>query len=150
VLIGQYTSLVARRIAAWGDGFAMPDGGERSRMLVLWDEILAAWAAAGRPGRPRWVAGGYFALGPGAEEAARAAMHANYAFNPELADRLARATPSSRDAVIEAIETKAAMGVDEYILRPVAPDMELLDRLAEIVSSGVATGRGPDGTRLDR
>jgi hypothetical protein len=101
----------------------MPDGGERSRMLGLWDEILTAWAAAGRPGRPRWVAGGYFALGPGAEEAARAAMHANYAFNPELADRLARATPASRDAVIEAIETKAEMGVDEYILRPVAPDM---------------------------
>jgi alkanesulfonate monooxygenase SsuD/methylene tetrahydromethanopterin reductase-like flavin-dependent oxidoreductase (luciferase family) len=139
VLIGQYVPAVARRIALWGDGFAMPDGGERSRMLGLWDEILTAWTDAGRPGRPRWVAGGYFALGAGAEEAARAAMHANYAFNPELADRLARATPSTRDAVVEAIETKAEMGVDEYILRPVAPDMGLLDRLAEIVTSDVAT-----------
>jgi hypothetical protein len=134
---------VARRIAAWGDGFAMPDGGERGRMLALWGEILAAWAAAGRPGRPRWVAGGYFALGPDAEAAARTAMHANYAFNPELAERLARATPSSRDAVVEAIAAKAEMGVDEYILRPVAPDMALLDGLAEIVSAEFATSQIP-------
>jgi hypothetical protein len=71
-------------------------------------------------------------------------MHANYAFNPELAERLARATPSSRDAVVEAIAAKAEMGVDEYILRPVAPDMALLDGLAEIVSAEFATSQAPE------
>jgi hypothetical protein len=36
------------------------------------------------------------------------------------------------------------MGVDEYILRPVAPDTALLDGLAEIVSAEFATSQAPE------
>ena len=39
-------------------------------MRTLWSRILRGWVAAGRMGRPRWVAGTYFSLGPSAVEAA--------------------------------------------------------------------------------
>ena len=42
---------------------------------VMW-LMEAAWAAAGRPGLPRWVSGSYFALGPTAEDDALPARFA--------------------------------------------------------------------------
>jgi hypothetical protein len=111
----------------------MPDGGEPARMGELWVRVLEAWSEAGRPGKPRCVAGGYFALGPRAPQRARAAMRSNYAFNPELADRLARATLTTRDAIVDAIGRKAELGVDEFILRPAVEDIGMLELLAEVV-----------------
>lgn len=140
LLIGGYVPAVARRIAAWGDGFMAPGGGDRSAILELWQRIEEAWKAAGRPGEPRWVGASYFALGPNALEQVRSYIDANYGYNPELAKRRLRGIPTSPEEVEDAVRQQAEMGADEFILRPCAPDLEQMERLEEIAAH---LGTGP-------
>ena len=133
LLIGGYVPAVARRVAAWGDGFMAPGGGEPAAMAELWRKVEAAWATAARAGRPRWVSGSYFALGPTAEADARAYIDASYGSDPALAERRYRGLPKTEDEVREAIRRAAEAGVDELILRPCSAEIEALDRLAALV-----------------
>jgi len=132
LLIGGYVPALARRIAAWGDGFMAPGGGGRAQLLELWQQISQAWEDAGRQGRPRWVGASYFALGPDALDQARTYINANYGYNPELAERRLQGIPTTPKAVEDAIKQQEEMGVDEFILRPCAPEVEQIERLAEI------------------
>lgn len=140
LLIGGYVDAVARRIARWGDGFLAPGGGTPERMAELWRQILDAWQAAGRSGRPRWVGASYFALGPDAVELARTHIDSWYGFDPALAERRLAAIPTTEAAVVAAIERQRAMGVDEFILRPCAADADQFDRLADLVG-GLSPGQ---------
>ena len=139
LLIGGYVDAVARRIAAWGDGFMAPGGGEPSRMVELWSAIRGAWTAAGRVGEPRWVSGSYFALGPDAETAAGSYVEAWYGRDPARAAQRLKAIPTTPAAVTELIERQAGMGVGELILRPCSADLDQLERLAQLVG-GEAVG----------
>lgn len=133
LLIGGYVPAVARRIAAHGDGFMAPGGGEPERMATLWHEIETAWRDAGRAGDPRWVGSSYVALGPDAEAQAAAYIRTTYAFDPALAERRLARIPKSPAAVAEMVGRQAAMGVHEFVFRPCVADTELLDRLADVV-----------------
>jgi alkanesulfonate monooxygenase SsuD/methylene tetrahydromethanopterin reductase-like flavin-dependent oxidoreductase (luciferase family) len=133
LLIGGYVDAVARRIAAWGDGFLAPGGGEAARMAALWDQVRVAWREAGRPGEPRWVGASYFALGPNAEALAREHIDAWYGFDPALAERRLAGIPTTARAVEEAIRRQREMGVHEFVLRPCVADVDQVDRLAELV-----------------
>lgn len=139
LLIGGYVPAVARRIAAWGDGFMAPGGGDPTSMLELWQRIGEAWRDAGRQGRPRWVGASYFALGPNAADQASRYINANYGYNPELAERRLRGIPTTRESVEEAIKRQTDMGVDEFILRPCAEELEQMERLAEVAARIGAT-----------
>jgi alkanesulfonate monooxygenase SsuD/methylene tetrahydromethanopterin reductase-like flavin-dependent oxidoreductase (luciferase family) len=132
LLIGGYVPAVARRIAAWGDGYMAPGGGEPESMLELWRQTLRLWKEMGRQGQPRWVGASYFALGPKAFDQASRYINANYGYNPELAARRLRGIPTTAEAVEEAIKRQADMGVDEFILRPCAEDLDQMERLAEL------------------
>ena len=133
LLIGGYVPAIVRRIAAWGDGYMAPGGGDPESMMEMWRRIRAAWTDAGRDGQPRWVGASYFALGPQASEHASRYINANYGYNPELAAKRLRTLPATQTAVEEAIKRQAEMGVDEFILRPCAEDLDQMERLAEIV-----------------
>ncbi len=137
LLIGGYVAAIAQRIAAWGDGYMAPGGGDPSSLLEMWHRINAAWKDAGRVGRPRWVGASYFALGPHALDHASRYIQANYGYNPELAQRRLRALPTTPAAVEDAIKRQADMGMDEFILRPCAEDLDQMDRLAEIAARHV-------------
>ena len=132
LLIGGYVPAVARRIAAWGDGYMAPGGGEPESILELWRQTLKLWKEMGRQEQPRWVGASYFALGPKASEQASVYINANYGSNPELAARRLRSLPTTAEAVEEAIKRQADMGVDEFILRPCAEELDQMERLAEI------------------
>lgn len=134
LLIGGYVPAIVRRIAAWGDGYMAPGGGEPASMLEMWKNILQAWRDAGRQGQPRWVGASYFALGPKAFDQASGYINANYGYNPELAARRLRGIPTTPEAVEEAIKRQADMGVDEFILRPCAEDLDQMDRLGELAA----------------
>ena len=136
LLIGGYVPSVARRVAAWGDGFMAPGGGEPTAMAALWRGILEAWSAAGRVGRPRWVSGSYYALGPTAEEDARTYIESSYGADPALAARRLRTIPTTPAAVRESMARAAGMGVDELILRPCSADLAALERLADVIAGG--------------
>jgi alkanesulfonate monooxygenase SsuD/methylene tetrahydromethanopterin reductase-like flavin-dependent oxidoreductase (luciferase family) len=133
LLIGGYVDAVARRVAAWGDGFMAPGGGDPDRMAALMGRVREAWATAGRTGEPRFLSGTYFALGPRAEEAARAYIHGAYGYDPALAARRLASVPFTPEAVRQAMQRQADLGVDEFVLRPCSADLELLDRLADLV-----------------
>jgi alkanesulfonate monooxygenase SsuD/methylene tetrahydromethanopterin reductase-like flavin-dependent oxidoreductase (luciferase family) len=134
LLIGGYVPAIIRRIAQWGDGYMAPGGGEPESMLKMWQQIEQAWREAGRQGKPRWVGASYFALGPNAFDHATRYINANYGYNPDLAARRLRTLPGSRAAVEDAIKRQADMGVDEFILRPCAEELNQMELLAEIAS----------------
>jgi alkanesulfonate monooxygenase SsuD/methylene tetrahydromethanopterin reductase-like flavin-dependent oxidoreductase (luciferase family) len=134
MLIGGYVPAIVQRIAKWGDGYMAPGGGEPDAMLKMWREIENAWQQAGRSGKPRWVGASYYALGPNAADHANRYISANYGYNPELAAKRLRTLPASTTAVKDAIKRQADMGVDEFILRPCAEDLDQMDRLAEIAA----------------
>ena len=133
LLIGGYVPAVVRRIAAWGDGYMAPGGGDPDTMLKMWKQTGVAWENAGRAGKPRWVGASYFALGPNALEHASRYINANYGYNPELAARRLYSLPKTRNAVEDVIKRQADMGVDEFILRPCAGDSDQMERLADLV-----------------
>ena len=135
LLIGGYVPAIVQRIAKWGDGYMAPGGGEPEAMLNTWQNILQAWKDQGRLGQPRWVGASYFALGPEAKEHAAEYINHNYGYNPELAAKRLRTLPASDEAVVNAIKRQADMGVDEFILRPCAEDLDQVDRLAEIAAA---------------
>jgi alkanesulfonate monooxygenase SsuD/methylene tetrahydromethanopterin reductase-like flavin-dependent oxidoreductase (luciferase family) len=134
LLIGGYVPAVVRRIAAWGDGYMAPGGGDPKNMMGMWRQILQAWMNAGRAGQPRWVGASYFALGPQAFDHASRYINANYGYNPDLAARRLRTIPTTDEAVKNALRIQADMGVDEFILRPCAEDLDQMERLAEIAA----------------
>ena len=109
-----------------------PGGGEPESMLKMWRAIEQAWREASRPGKPRWVGASYFALGPDAAEQASRYINANYGYNQELAARRLRRIPTTPEMVEDAIKRQADMGVDEFILRPCAEELDQMSRLAEI------------------
>jgi alkanesulfonate monooxygenase SsuD/methylene tetrahydromethanopterin reductase-like flavin-dependent oxidoreductase (luciferase family) len=137
LLIGGYVPAIVQRIAKWGDGYMAPGGGEPESMLKMWRDIEHAWSAVGRHGKPRWVGASYFALGPDAADHARQYIHANYGYNPDLAAKRLRTLPASRTAVEDAIKRQADMGVDEFILRPCAENLDQMDLLGEIAARSV-------------
>jgi alkanesulfonate monooxygenase SsuD/methylene tetrahydromethanopterin reductase-like flavin-dependent oxidoreductase (luciferase family) len=137
LLIGGYVPAIVQRIAKWGDGYMAPGGGEPESLLKIWRQINHAWQEAGRTGKPRWVGASYYALGPNAADHASRYINANYGYNPELAARRLRTLPASGAAVEEAIKRQSDMGVDEFILRPCADDLDQMDRLTEIAARTV-------------
>lgn len=134
LLIGGYVPAIVQRIAKWGDGYMAPGGGEPQSLLKMWRQIEQAWQEAGRKGKPRWVGASYYALGPNAADHANRYIAANYGYNPDLAARRLSTLPTSTAAVEEAIKRQGDMGVDEFILRPCADDLDQMDRLAEIAA----------------
>ncbi len=134
LLVGGYVPAIVQRIARWGDGYMAPGGGEPEALLKTWQNILQAWQEHKRQGRPRWVGASYFALGPKAQDHANHYINHNYGYNPELAAKRLRTLPASHEAVRTAIQRQADMGVDEFILRPCAEDLDQMDRLAEIAA----------------
>jgi alkanesulfonate monooxygenase SsuD/methylene tetrahydromethanopterin reductase-like flavin-dependent oxidoreductase (luciferase family) len=134
LLIGGYVPAVIRRITQWGHGYMAPGGGEPKNMLQMWQQILQAWTSAGREGRPRWVGASYYALGPRGPEHAARYINANYGYDPALAARRLSSLPATNKALEAAIRLQADMGVDEFILRPCAEDLDQVERLAEIAA----------------
>jgi hypothetical protein len=56
-----------------------------------------------------------------------------YGHDPTLAARRLRQIPTTPEALAALVEERAVLGMDELILRPVAPRRDQLDRLADVV-----------------
>jgi hypothetical protein len=93
-----------------------------------------AWQAAGRTGTPRFVAGMYWALGPNAAERAAAYIRNYYAFAGPMAEQIAGSVPSTPEVIKGAIQAFADVGVDELICWPCIPELDQVDRMADLIS----------------
>jgi len=93
-----------------------------------------AWKEAGRAGKPRFVVGMYWGLGPNAAERAASYIRNYYAFMGPMAEQIATSLPSTPEAVKGALQAFADVGVDEVICWPTIPDLDQVDLLAAIVN----------------
>ncbi len=127
ILIGGYSPRAVRRVGRWGDGF-ISSLTTPEKALDLYHVAEESWREAGRPGKPRFVGGCCFALGPNAME--RAGPYLTQYFGDET---MARSIPTTPGAVRAALEARLDVGMDEVLLWPCIPDLDQIDRVAEII-----------------
>jgi len=117
----------ARFADGWIQGGSGPDQFEEDAANV--DE---AWQKAGRDGKPRKMALGYFSLGDTAEENARSYLTDYYAWlGDEQASMIASSTPKDADGIKGALSAFESRGCDELILFPCSAEQEQVSLLAE-------------------
>ncbi len=134
ILLGAYSPRAIRRAVRWGEGFisgGLPPDAARQAFDVL-DQ---AWKEAGRSGKPRFVTSLYCAVAGTPEERERAAGYIEdyYAFLGPAARDMARALPTTPEAIKAGVKGFEDVGSDELILWPCLSDLEQVERLAALV-----------------
>lgn len=132
ILLGGYSPAAVQRVARWGNGF-VTGGGNPVQANQFYRLAEETWKQAGKPGKPRLVGCGYFALGPDALERGAPAIRDYYAFRGPAVEQMVKAIPASPEAVRDIIKAFADIGADEYILWPTIPELDQVSRLADIV-----------------
>ncbi|HLW01735.1 MAG TPA: LLM class flavin-dependent oxidoreductase [Ktedonobacterales bacterium] len=133
VLIGGNSPDALRRVGRWGDGFISGGGGVSERTVAAYKLAEEAWKAAGRPGKPRFVAAFYYGLGPDVAERAAGYIRDYYAFLGPMAEYIAKSIVSSPEAAQQTFQSCVEAGVDEVIAWPCIAELDQVDRLAEAV-----------------
>ena len=131
LLIGGSDPKALQRVARWGNGYISGGGGPEAARKN-YDQVSAFWNEAGRGGKPRFVSGLYFALGPDAQEAANHYINHYYSFIGPVAARLAASVPTNPQALKQTIEAFAAAGLDEVVLWPCVADLSRVDYAAQL------------------
>jgi alkanesulfonate monooxygenase SsuD/methylene tetrahydromethanopterin reductase-like flavin-dependent oxidoreductase (luciferase family) len=132
VLIGANTPVAIKRLGRWGDGF-IAGGGAPATARQNYELAERAWKEAGRPGKPRFVACTYWGLGPLAAERSAAYIRHYYDFMGPAVERFASSVASTPEAVKGAIQAFTDIGVDELMCFPCIPDLDQVDRLADLI-----------------
>jgi alkanesulfonate monooxygenase SsuD/methylene tetrahydromethanopterin reductase-like flavin-dependent oxidoreductase (luciferase family) len=129
LLLAGLGDLALSRMARYADGYVHGGGPPRAFANAA-ERARAAWSDLGRPGHPRIVGTGYFALGPDADRGLDEAR-AYYGFLGVFAERIAAGVLTSPAAVVEFLSGYQEAGCDEVVLFPTLADLEQLDRLTE-------------------
>ncbi len=136
LLVGAFAPKALERAGRLADGLiSFHFTPEPSVQRETYDRVVDAWQAAARRGRPYWVAGTYFALGPDAPAKAEQWLRNYYGYLPkETQDWFAQSvTTTSPDAIRKAMDGFAEAGADEIYFSPMIPDLDQVDRLAELL-----------------
>ena len=133
LLIGGYSPPAIRRVGRWADGFISGGVRDPEQVRQLFDLAEESWRAEGREGRPRLVAALYYALGPNAERGGDYIRDYYRYFGP-AADDMARSIPSSPETIEGLIRGFGDVGADEVVCWPTVPELDQVDRLAEMIS----------------
>jgi len=133
LLIGGQNDRSYARAARYADGWTL-GGGTPDMLAQGAGKMREAWRAAGRDGEPRIMVLFYFALGPGAEQAARDGLGSYYAFLGDYADQIVASAAKDADTVKQYLSAFEQAGADEVICFPSSPDPEQVDLLAQAVT----------------
>jgi hypothetical protein len=120
-------------VARWGDGFIAGGGGNPQQALQFYQVAERSWREAGRPGKPRFVAACYWALGPHAQEGVRAYIGDYYRMMALNVETMIGGVPTNEQVIRERVRAFADVGVDELILWPCIAELDQVDRLAQVV-----------------
>ena len=131
LLIGGFGPAALRRIAQWGDGF-IGTVVDPATAREVYEQAAEAWRAAGRPGKPRFVMGLYYALGQDAAERGSVYLRDYYAFAPAITDLMAGSILATPEAIRGVIQAYGDVGVDEIVFWPTIPELDQIDRLADL------------------
>lgn len=132
LLIGGASDVVFARVARYADGY-IHGGGPPRAFASAARKARAAWADAGRPGRPLLWGQGYFALGDAAEAGANYLRH-YYAFTGPFAEKIAAGLLTTPQAIVQYVRGYQEEGCDELILFPTVAGLEQLDQLAAVLA----------------
>ena len=135
LLVGGASDITFARVARYCDGYVHGGGPPRAFSRAA-DTARAAWADAGRPGRPRLWGQGYFALGDEATKAAGADyLRDYYAFTGPYVERIVAALLTTPQAIAQFVRGYAEAGCDDLVLFPAVAQQEQLERLAAALAS---------------
>ena len=139
LLIGGRSEAALRRSGRLGDGYIAGSAGsaaanQAQEVMGYFRVVEAAWKDAGKPGRPRLVAG--LTCAWGAYGAARTAesIRSYYSFRGEAARTMEVKVPSTPKTLREAFRAYEEIGCDELILEPGLADIDQIDHLADFVA----------------
>jgi alkanesulfonate monooxygenase SsuD/methylene tetrahydromethanopterin reductase-like flavin-dependent oxidoreductase (luciferase family) len=131
LLIGGAVDASFARAARFGDGW-IAGGASPEEFAQAREKVEAAWAAAGREGKPRFAGLAYFSLGDAAEENAHAYLRDYYAWlGEETAAYIAGTAAKDAETVKGYVAAYEGVGCDELILFPTSSDPGQVDLLAD-------------------
>ncbi len=132
LLVGGGSDHTFARMVRYADGY-VHGGGPPKTFVRAAEKARTAWLDAGRPGRPRLWAMGYFALGDAAAAAGAAYLRDYYAFTGPFAEKIAAGLLTTPQAIAQFRRGYADAGCDELVLFPTVPEISQLQRLADVV-----------------
>jgi alkanesulfonate monooxygenase SsuD/methylene tetrahydromethanopterin reductase-like flavin-dependent oxidoreductase (luciferase family) len=130
LLIGGSADVAYKRAAKYADGWTM-GGGTPDMLAEARTKLNDAWQAEGRDGEPRTMALFYFALGDGAEEAARDSLGRYYSFLGDYADQIVQSAATDEETVRQYLKGFEDAGCDEVICFPASADPGQVELLAK-------------------
>jgi alkanesulfonate monooxygenase SsuD/methylene tetrahydromethanopterin reductase-like flavin-dependent oxidoreductase (luciferase family) len=130
VLVAGHTAASFERVARFGDGWIYGRSSPQE-FAELAEQADAAWSRAGRPGSPRKVSQGYYALGPDARETADRYLLDYYAWLGPVAEYIAADALCDAGAIDDYLDRHAEAACDELILFPCASGVDQLERLVD-------------------
>ncbi len=133
LLIGGLSDQGFGRMARYAEGYVQGGGPPKSFARAA-DKARAAWADAGRPGKPQLWAQGYFALGEEATKAGAKYLRDYYAFTGPFAEKIAAGLLTTPQAIAQFLRGYEEAGCDEMVLLPTSPDLDQLDQLAAVLA----------------
>jgi alkanesulfonate monooxygenase SsuD/methylene tetrahydromethanopterin reductase-like flavin-dependent oxidoreductase (luciferase family) len=131
LLVGGAGGPAFARAARYADGYVHGGGPPRAFAAAV-GRARAAWADAGRPGRPELWGQGYFALGDA--EPGAAYLRSYYEFAGGFAEKVAAANLVTAQAVKDFVRGYQEEGCDELVLFPTVTNVAQLERLAEALA----------------
>jgi alkanesulfonate monooxygenase SsuD/methylene tetrahydromethanopterin reductase-like flavin-dependent oxidoreductase (luciferase family) len=131
LLMAGLSDSTFRRMARHADGY-VHGGGPPRAFAAAADRARAAWRDLGRPGRPRLVGTGYFALGQAAERGVDE-VRDYYAFVGAFSERIAAGVLTGAGAILDFMRGYEQAGCDELVLFPTVAEPTQLDMLAETI-----------------
>ncbi len=132
LLLGGSSKPAVRRGLTWGDGFTI-GGAPADQAAGIVRSFRQAWSESGREGEPRIAALAYFSLGDEAADESRAYLRSYYTFLGDYTDMIVEGALRSEDAIREAKQKYADAGITELYLDPTTPELDQIDRLADVV-----------------
>jgi alkanesulfonate monooxygenase SsuD/methylene tetrahydromethanopterin reductase-like flavin-dependent oxidoreductase (luciferase family) len=132
LVIGGTADVAFERMVAHGIGWTA-GGGPPEVVVPIVHRVREAWRQAGRDGEAYVYALSYFGLGEEHTETSKRSITTYYAFLGERVVAFAESVPRTPEAIMERQRQFAEGGVDELIWDPTVPDLDQVDRLADVV-----------------
>jgi alkanesulfonate monooxygenase SsuD/methylene tetrahydromethanopterin reductase-like flavin-dependent oxidoreductase (luciferase family) len=132
ILIGGRSEAALRRAGRLGDGWIQGGGGPEPFKAGV-QAVKSAWTAAGRAGKPTFVASARFALGPNAAERAAESHRAYYNFDSGRATDPTGSALMTPEAIKEVVGQFDSLGCDMLVFGPAIAEIGQAEELAKIL-----------------
>ncbi len=132
LVIGGTADVAFERMVAHGIGWTA-GGGPPEVVVPIVHRVREAWQRAGRDGDAYVCALSYFGIGEEQAETSKRSIMTYYSFLGERVVGFAESVPRTPDAILARQRQFEEGGVDELIWDPTVPDLDQVDRLADVV-----------------